>query len=305
MTNVRSGSMRLALAIHLLMALSGAVGCWLWNAQALALDGVVSGLNALASLAAQRLSEAIARPRTSSYPFGYGGLETLYAGCRSLLLLGILAFAAISSTARILDHLQGAALPAPRFGAITVYGIVMTLLCVLVATAHHREWIRSGRRDPLLAVERRAALVDAATSAGVALAFALTPLLRLTPLAGLVPVSDAVIVLALCVLLVGPPLRTFRNALRELSGATATAPLRRRLTETFAEELRSHGLTLVDAALFTSGRTLLGLVYVDSEAPLRAAQVDHLRESLETACRFRFPDVTLELVLTERSPLPE
>jgi predicted Co/Zn/Cd cation transporter (cation efflux family) len=181
----------------------------------------------------------------------------------------------------------------------------MTLLCVLVATAHHREWIRSGRRDPLLAVERRAALVDAATSAGVALAFALTPLLRLTPLAGLVPVSDAVIVLALCVLLVGPPLRTFRNALRELSGATATAPLRRRLTETFAEELRSHGLTLVDAALFTSGRTLLGLVYVDSEAPLRAAQVDHLRESLETACRFRFPDVTLELVLTERSPLPE
>jgi predicted Co/Zn/Cd cation transporter (cation efflux family) len=104
--------------------------------------------------------------------------------------------------------------------------------------------------------------VDAGTSAGVALAFALAPLLRRTLLAGLIPVSDAVIVLALCALLVVPPLRTFRDALRELSGATATAtaPLRRRLIETFAEQLGSHDLILVDAALFTPGRTLLGLL---------------------------------------------
>jgi len=61
----------------------------------------------------------------------------------------------------------------------------------------------------------------------------------------------------------------------------------------------------VDTALFTSGRTLLGLLYVGSESPLRAAQVDQLRASLEAACRIGFPDVTLELVLTERSPLPE
>jgi predicted Co/Zn/Cd cation transporter (cation efflux family) len=145
----------------------------------------------------------------------------------------------------------------------------------------------------------------AATSAGLALAFALTPVLRLTPLTGLDPISDAVIVLALCALLAAPPLRTLRNALRELSGATATAPVRRRLTETIAQELSKLGLTLVDAALFSSGRTLLGLLCIDSERPLRAAQVDHLRECLEGVCRARLSDVTLELLLTERHPLPD
>ncbi len=139
----------------------------------------------------------------------------------------------------------------------------------------------------------------------MALAFALTPLLRPTPLGALVPISDAVIVLVLCLLLLRGPLRTLRDALRELSGATATASVRMQLIASLAEELREHEMTLVDTALFSSGRNLLGLLYVDTDQPLSPLQVDRLRTRLEGACRRLFADVRLELVLTERPPLPE
>lgn len=111
--SVEARSMRCAVVINLLMAAAGTITCWLCNAQAPALDGLVSGLNALMVLVGERLSRQLARPADRRYPFGYWALETLYTGSRSLVLLGIILFAAIVSIARIVEHLQGANVPVP------------------------------------------------------------------------------------------------------------------------------------------------------------------------------------------------
>jgi predicted Co/Zn/Cd cation transporter (cation efflux family) len=100
--------MQFAVGINLVMALTGAIASWICNAQALALDGLVSGLNALMILVGARLSNQLLRSPHRRYPFGYWALETLYTGSRSLLLLGILLFASITSIDRILGQLHGA-----------------------------------------------------------------------------------------------------------------------------------------------------------------------------------------------------
>lgn len=158
--NEETRSMRFAIGINLLMAVAGTLTSWLCNAQALALDGLVSGLNALMILIAERLSRQLSRPADRRYPFGYWSLETLCTGSRSLVLLGMIVYAVIVSIARILCHLQGAVVAVPFFGGIVIYSMAMVALCLLMAGIHHRHWLRGGRQSPLLVMERRAALVD-------------------------------------------------------------------------------------------------------------------------------------------------
>lgn len=301
--NEETRSMRFAISIYLLMAVAGTLTSWLCKAQALALDGLVSGLNALMILVAERLSRQLSRPADRRYPFGYWSMETLYTGSRSLVLLGIIAFAVIVSIARILSHLQGAVVAVPLFGGIVTYSVAMVALCLLLAVIHHRHWLRGGCQSPLLVMERRAALVDGGLSAGVGLAFAVTPLLLQTPLAGFVPISDACIVLVLCAFLVVAPLRTLFESVRELGGGAASSRVREVVRSMAQQQLESRGIRLVDDALFHSGRAIQGVLYVDPGRAVSADEMDGWRHALERRCRGRFSNVTLELVLTRRAPL--
>ncbi|WP_185465188.1 cation transporter [Synechococcus sp. BSA11S] len=117
--------MRTATGLNLLMGVAGILASWWTQAQALALDGLVSGLNAMAIIVAARLSGSLGRPQDRRYPFGYWSLETIYLGGRSLMLLGIIAFAAISSIERILSYMINAdgAVP-PRFDLIVPYSVL-------------------------------------------------------------------------------------------------------------------------------------------------------------------------------------
>ncbi|MEA5475870.1 cation transporter [Synechococcus sp. CCY9201] len=113
MVNQDSRALQFAVGVNLIMAVSGAIASWLCNAQALALDGLVSGRNPLMILAGGHLSTQVLRPPDRRFPFGYWALETLYIGSRPLMLLGILLFVAISSIARILAQRHGASITPP------------------------------------------------------------------------------------------------------------------------------------------------------------------------------------------------
>lgn len=112
MVNKESWSLRFAVVINLIMALTGAIASWICNAQALALDGLLPGLNALMIRVAARLRSQPLRRPDRRYPYGYWALESPYTGSRSLLLLGIVVFASLSSIDRILGHLHGASVAA-------------------------------------------------------------------------------------------------------------------------------------------------------------------------------------------------
>ena len=148
MFNQESRSLQFAVGINLIMVLTGAIASWICNAQALALDGLVPDLNALMILVAARLSSQLLRPPNRRYPIGYWALETLDTGSRSLLLLGILLIASISSIDRILGHLQGAKVAAPWIGGIVLYSLILVALGLLIAWNHHRHWRRGGRQSP-------------------------------------------------------------------------------------------------------------------------------------------------------------
>lgn len=179
----------------------------------------------------------------------------------------------------------------------------MVALCLVMAATHHRNWLRGGRQSRLLAIEGRGALLDAGISAGVGVAFALTPLLSATPLEWVIPISDAIVVLVLCGLLVRSPLRSLMASVAELGGESAHPSIQRQVINHVSPELTALDITLVDLALFPSGRALQGILYLDPHRAMVSSEVDQLRDSLERLCRSRFPIVTLEVALSQREAL--
>lgn len=283
---------------NLLMAVAGIAAAWLSNSDAVLIDGLYSGVNFAAAIVALRVGATIARRPDPSRPFGYDADEALYLTFRSLVLAGLLCFAAFNALAEITSYAAGGPAPQLVFGPIVVYGILMVTVCLALAWQHRRSWVRSGRRSDILRMEARAALIDGILSAGTALALFLIQFLRGTALEAVVPVADAIVVLVL-VAVVGPqPVRVFLAALREIAGASAPEPHRR----TAEDEARRHagaaGYILRDLAVLKLGRSFFIVAYVDPQRPVAAEEIDAFNDSLSAAFRAALGTARCETVVT-------
>ncbi|QEY32500.1 hypothetical protein EVJ50_10005 [Synechococcus sp. RSCCF101] len=296
---------RIAFLINVVMAVAGVLVSWLSRSDALALDGVVSALNAATILVGQRVDTLVRRPSNSRFPLGYWGLETLYAGGRSLILLGIIVFALITHVGRLLSFAGGVRFEPPVFGLVPPYSLAMVLLCLTMAACHHRAWTRTGSSNAILKVERLSAVVDGAISAGVGLAFLVAPLLESTPLSPLVPVTDSLVVVLLCLLIIRDPLATLRRAVWELSGGAADPGTRAPLLREAAAVLAGRGIVLVDHAIFRIGRAIQAILYVHPECEVVPADLEACRAAIEQRLRSRYPVVTIVLSIAQPGPAGE
>jgi len=96
---------------NLLMAVAGAVAAYLSHADALLVDGLYSGVNFVSAIVAAWISVKVARPADRGYPFGYDAYEALYVTFRSLVLLGVMAFAVFSALGKICTYATGGEVP--------------------------------------------------------------------------------------------------------------------------------------------------------------------------------------------------
>ena len=96
----------------------------------------------------------------------------------------------------------------------------------------------------------------------------------------MVPVSDAWIVLLLC-------------GVRELGGVAARSTVRQALHTMARQELESQDIRLVDDAVFTSGRAVLAVLYIDPSTALSALDGDLLRDRLVRTSRQGYENAAL------------
>lgn len=94
------------------------------------------------------------------------------------------------------------------------------------------------------------------------------------------------------------PLRSLRDAVRELAGVAAHSTVRQAVHTMTRQELESQPIRLVDDAVFSSGRAVLGVLYIDPNTALWALDRDLLRDRQERTCRQCFENHALELVLS-------
>ncbi|MBD1194255.1 MAG: cation transporter [Vulcanococcus sp. Clear-D1] len=253
------------------------------GSDALLLDGLYTAVMAGASVIAGRVSLAALQPRSRAYPFGASGQEPLYVLFRTLVLLGIIAFAMVSAAGKVLTHLQGGPVAAVRLDGLGLYFSAMVLLNLWLWQVFVRSWSHSGRNNDMLRGMAISARFDALISAGTGLTLLGVPLLLGTPLAPLMPIADSLLVLVLCAALLGEPIAILKGAVAEAAGSSRSLGQDTQITcaNAIVPVLKQQGCELLELAMIRLGRTVTAVAYVEPENAMTAGQVDDLRLAVE------------------------
>lgn len=264
------------------------------GSDALLLDGLYTAVMAGASVIAGQVNRSALQPRSRAYPFGASGQEPLYVLFRTLVLMGIIAFAMVSAIGKILTAVQGGAIPAVQLDGLGWYFSAMVLLNLWLWGVFVRSWSNGGGNNDMLRGMAISARFDALISAGTGIALVGSPLLLATPLAPLVPIADSLLVLVLSLALVGEPIAILQGAVTEAAGSSRSIPpaLHSRCSAAVAATLAERDCTLLELAMIRLGRTVTAVAYVEPATAVTASQTDGLRL-----------DVEAELVQTLQTPV--
>ena len=295
-------SLRAGMGANLFMGVAGVSASLASNADALMVDGLYSGVNFASALVAARVAVLVQRAPNRRRPFGYDADEAVYVLFRSLVLLGVLVFAIFNSGSKIVHYLGGGAVPELIFGPILIYSVSMVALSLGMAGWHHFNWKCAGKKSEILKTERSASLVDGMLSAGAGLALMTVPLLKGSALAGVVPVADAVVVLVLCLLMIGSPVRMLMGAVGETLGASvhddSVADVRSRVEQL----LKPYPATLLDVAVTKLGRSHQVIAFVRPDVPMEPKDFDQFRTELNESLADLFSVLRAEVIYTEQPP---
>ncbi|MCX2722204.1 cation transporter [Roseibium salinum] len=297
---------------NLFMALAGLLTAWLSRSDAMLVDGLYSAVNFISAIAAARIGTRVGLPPTRSRPWGYDFDEVLYVTFRSLILIGVLVFAAVVSGSKIWTFFAGGEVPELKFGPIAVYALIIIAICLSLAVNYHRAYRKTGKRSALLKTEARAALIDGALSVGSGAALLSLPFLEGTILGPYVPIGDAVIVLLLILAIIWQPLAAFRTTLADLAGVSAPGGTYAKVARTARDLAREKGYRFHRAAVLQAGRMHYAAIYLDPQAPVEAADIDAYRDELTERLDRLLGSTRVEVIVTasgrlakEQAKLPQ
>ena len=302
--SIEKRSLRPARWANLFMGAAGITAALASNATALMLDGLFSGVNFIAAVAAAKVSQSIQRKPDVLRPFGYEIDEAVYVMFRSLVLTGIIVMAAFNAGSKIFTYATGGEVAAVKLSWVVGYMVLMVTICFALAAWHHRNWLATGKQSQLLKTERTGAVIDGVLSAAAGAAFLLIALLKHTPLAFLVPISDAIVVLGLAVYMIWQPIGMFGRALREVVGEAADDETQQKLRAALEGGLDAGQFLLLESAVTRLGRSLFAVAYIQPNQPVDAARLDEIRDQLLERCRTAFgaTPLRMEFIFTARKP---
>ena len=287
---------------NLLMGAAGITAAQLSNSDALMVDGLYSGVNFCSAIIAGRVALSLMKPADKRMPFGYDANESLYILFRSLVLLGILAFAGFNSLRKIVTYIGGGEVPELNFGPIAIYMIFMVVVCVSLAAWHGHNWRKTGRRSEILQTERTAAVVDSVISAGAGSALLSVTLLRGTPADVIIPVADAIVVVVLAMVMIGQPYGMLRGAVKEVAGTAVGGEISAEVRRRIEQKISEIPCELLAVAVTKLGRSHFVISYVRPDDSVVAEDLDIFRHEVHDCYRDLFGRVRTEVIYTAEKP---
>ena len=227
--------------VGMIMAAAGWVAYYLSGAEVLLLDGNFSFIGVLAILLAIVIS--LIKTRTSrTYPFGQFVYEPTYSLFIGLLTVGVIVVAVVGNATKIVDYFQGERFPAIDTSVILVYAVVMAVLCFGLAGLFRYSNHRLKGGSTILSAYTVQSTIDGILSAaagGALIGFGFVP--AAGAFGFLNQIGDAIIVVALCVLVLYQPIKLVRDSFIEVSGGALN-------DRAVTEEIRSLVSTRIDDA---------------------------------------------------------
>lgn len=293
----------------LLFAVLGFVAYGFSGVAATQLDGVISLINFGAAIIAGRLVLVANEPPTPRDPYGRLALENLYVLFRSLMLLAVLGVAVITNGTKVVTYLVEREAEEPHFGIAAAYTGFVAVGSLLLSWNHRRNNARIQHSSKLLKVERHAALMEGAISAGICFSLLLITVLPngtaiTSESFNIKAIADSLIVLILCALLFREPLHEARAEFSRLSGRRTDGDLDLLVRDTLNTiidehaEADSNDFELVDVMTVRRGKFSEIDLRVTYSGVLGVAELDAIRADTLAELEQRIGPVRLFVIFT-------
>ena len=167
-------------------------------------------------------------------------LENLNALFRSLMILGVVVVAVVTTSIKVIDYIITRKGSEPEFGLAAVYTAVVALICLGLRWNHERNNRSVNGASSLLRVEATATKMEALISAGICASLVFVAVIPdgtflTSDRFNIKDIADSIIVLILCAMLVGEPIHQIRLEFGRLSGRRAECVGPLRLTMVFSD----------------------------------------------------------------------
>jgi predicted Co/Zn/Cd cation transporter (cation efflux family) len=190
------------------------------------------------------------------------------------------------------------------------YTAVCVLICLGLKWNHERNNRSVNGASALLKVEATAAKMEAFISGGICASLILVAVVPegtflTSDRFNIKDIADSIIVLILCVLLIGEPIRQIRLEFGRLSGRRADPALDEAVRAAIAAVSEEHGgelaheLTLVDALAIARGKAIEVDLRVAYTGTMSVEEQDELRAHTYTELRNRIGPLRLTLVFSK------
>jgi len=254
MATIEIRTMRRIIWAYVGMGLVGGITFVFSRSEAVLIDGIFNFISAVSMLAGIKIAGLVSRKPTITQPFGFAMYETLYTLFKGVMIFGVIMLAAISNIIKIVIYISAGQFDSINGTAILYYSVVMVCLCSTVYLYLVVQSKKTGNKSIMLATEKTAVLQNAVISGAIGGVFLLSGFLEGTVFDFIMPVTDSIVVLILCVLLIGDPVKIIKNAFGELTIRDTHQEIRVKLSQT-TTLLLPKGYELGRISISRLGRT--------------------------------------------------
>lgn len=207
--NPEQRTLKLSIAVTLVVASLGVVMGLLSGSQSILFDGMFSTIDAAMSGIALLVSRLLVREGSRRFQYGYWHLEPLVTALNGAILTLLCIYAFLNAVLGILEGGRSLA-----FDVAIVYAVLVCLVCFGMAFYEHR--VNQSVDSEFLRIDTQSWLMSGLITLALLLAFIGALFMQDTATAPFIPYIDSALLVALTLCFLPIPLGIVRRAMREV-----------------------------------------------------------------------------------------
>jgi cation diffusion facilitator family transporter len=287
-------ALKLSIVGTFFMAILGLTFALLTHSEAILLDGVFSLVLLVMSLITLAVAKLVVSPDSHQFQFGFAHFEPLWNTLRALIVLVICAFAFFAA---IDDLLHGGR--NLQFGLATIYSVIATLGCALIAFFMAR--YRHKSQSSLVAIDAKAWFVDTIISCSILIGFIVIYFAKNTFLNEYLAYVDPLLVAVIVLIVIPIPIKLLKENLREVFWLAPDLGVQQEIKKRINDAIIDYDVSDVRIRLAKLGRYITLNAYIIVPASFKLNKIedlDDIREKIKVKLLQYHPNMIFDIVFT-------
>jgi len=272
----------------------GLVFAALTSSRAILLDGLFDVTYFIVALFTLKVARLVQHDDDDHFPYGYVFFEPLVNGLKGVLVLGVCLMALVDAVSALLSGGREVAA-----GLAMTYGGIAAVLSTAISLMMRRK--NEQLNSPLIRVDAKNWMTNAAISTCVIVAFGAILVLNRTAWSHLTPYVDPLVVLGVVLLSVSLPIRMSWQALMELLNRTPSPEIRDQVQRIVEQAVSEWPVQELFVRVIQPGRARLVLAHVVLPKDHRVVELralDELRTRTLQQLQALHPTTVLDMIFT-------